>query len=204
MFTGGPLSSYLAFFLAITCTLSLSPVALAALEVVAHDVFVDLAQQRTTFTLTFNQPPDFFGVGESGQPNSAFQFLYDAEPLDGEIGFTGEDVVVIRGAEVRFANTIPIRDSLNPSGEEFPHAEGWGEILGEVEFEVDGQAVSFTVPWDVLGETDDRFGYRLFGLEQGELTSEAEFLHPRVLIPLPPALFGGAMVLGAAFVRRGI
>ena len=115
--------------------------------------------------------------------------------LEIEIDFAGEDVVIVRGAEVRFDNDIPIRDSLNPSGEEFPNAEGWGEMLGAVDYELDGETISFTTSWDLLRETDGVFGYRLFAFERGELTSEVTFLS-RILIPLPaPVLLGAAGLL---------
>src|SRR5688572_19474703 len=122
MFTGGPLS-YPPFFLAFVILMSSPAVGRAALEIASHDVFVDMAQMRTTFTLSFNQPPDF--------NQHTFQYFYDAEPEGEEVGFGGEDVVIVRGAEIRFGDTIPVRDSLNPTGEEFPNAEGWGAVLGE-------------------------------------------------------------------------
>ena len=171
-------------------------VARAAFEVVAHDAFVDPVARRTTFTVTFNDPPDFSATNDLGQPMNAFQFFCDADlgNDDGEIGFAGADVVIIRGAEIRFANTIPIRDSLNPSGKDFPNAEGWGAVLGESDFTLDGATLSFTTSWDVLRETDGRFGYRLFGLEAGELTSEVTFV-TNILVPLPAPICGTAGLL---------
>jgi hypothetical protein len=199
---GGP--SYLSLVLAIIGTVSLPAVAAAAsaaLEVLAHDVFVDAADHRTTFTVTFNQSPDFFTTDAAGQPLHAFQFFYDAEPTDDEVDFAGDDVVIIRGPEIRFDDAIPIRDSLNPSGEEFPNAEGWGEKLGTADYELDGQTLTFTTGWDLLRETDDTFGYRLFAFQQGELTSEFTFI-THILIPLPAPLLGAAgMLLLAPFFK---
>src|SRR5687768_3028262 len=122
MLRGGLL--YRTFLFASICTLAFPTAARAAFEIVAHDVHVDAVNRQTTFTVTFTESPDFFGTNEGGQPNHAFQFFYDAEPINDEIDFAGEDVVIIRGAEIRIHNTIPIRESLNPSGEKFPNAEG--------------------------------------------------------------------------------
>ena len=201
MLCGGQL--YRTFLLASICTLALPAAARAAFEIVSHDAHADAINRQTTFTLTFNESPDFFGGGELGQPNNAFQFFYDAEPTADEIDFAGEDVVIIRGAEIRIDNTIPVRDSLNPSGEEFPNAEGWGATLGEVGFELDGQTISFTTSWDLLRESDGVFGYRLYALAQGELTTEVTFIS-RILVPLPMPLLGGAgmLVLGGWLRKR--
>ncbi len=190
--------SYRSFLVALLITL-LAPAAAAraAFEIVAHDARVD-ANRTTTFTFTFTDPPDFFTTNELGQPANAFQCFYDADPSDDEVGFVGDDVVIIRGAEIRFANDIPIRESLNETGEEFPNAEGWGEVRGSVDYELDSSTLSFTTSWDLLGESDDNFGYRLFALEQAELTSEVTFLS-RILVPLPPPLLlaGVGLLLAA-------
>ena len=187
--------SYRSFLVASLITLFVpAAAARAAFEIVAHDARVDAVNRTTTFTFTFTDPPDFFTTNELGQPTNAFQCFYDVDPSDDEVGFVGDDVVIIRGAEIRFANDIPIRESLNETGEEFPNAEGWGEVRGSVDYELDSSTVSFTTSWDVLGESDDNFGYRLFALEQAELTSEVTFLS-RILVPLPPAVLPGAALL---------
>lgn len=172
-------------------------VAAAAFEVVSHGAIVDPDTRQTTFALTFNRPPDFFGVDAFGNPNHAFQYFYDTDPAGGEIGFDGPDVVILRGSEIRFDQTIPVRESLNPSGEEIPNAEGWGEKRGETQFTLDGETLTFTLDWQALGEEDGRFAYRLFALERGELTSE--LTSSPVLIALPPAVLGGFALIGVAF-----
>jgi hypothetical protein len=180
-------------------------VARAAFEIVSHEVVVDVPARQTTFTLTFNQPPDFFSVNELDQPKNAFQFFYDADPsTDGEVDFTGEDVVIVRGPEIRVDNRIPIRDSLNPTGEEFPNAEGWGKSLAEVDFELEGQTLSFTTGWDELRDDDGTsFGYHLFALEGGELTGEFTRVS-NILVPMQPTTLGALALLpfAAVAVRR--
>jgi hypothetical protein len=177
-------------------------VARGAFEIVAHDAVVDHHNRQTTFSFTFTETPDFWTTNADGQPAHAFQVFYDAEPADDEIGFAGEDVVILRGAEIRFANDIPVRESLNESGEEFPNAEGWGETRGSVDYELDGATISFTTGWDLLRETDNDFGYRLFALEQAELTHEVTFFS-RILVPLPaPVLLGVVSLVLIRSARR--
>ena len=166
------------------------------IEIVADSAVADTNAGQTSFSVTFNRPPDFFGFDSLGRANDAFQYFYDSEPTDGPDGiFSGESVVILRGPEIRFRRTIPVRDSLNPDGEDFPNAEGWGPMRDEVDFTLDGPTVRFTVPWKALGETDGRFSYHLIALERGEQTSEVA----ATVIPLPPAASGaGPLALAAA------
>ena len=48
----------------------------AAFEIVSESVAPDVASKQTTFTITFNQSPDFFGVSADGNPRNAFQYFY--------------------------------------------------------------------------------------------------------------------------------
>ena len=196
MYCGGLL--FRAFFFVAICAVTFPTLARAAFEIVSHDAVVDAVARQTTFHVTFNQAPDFFTADEFGRPANGFQFFYDAQPTDDEIDFAGEDVVIIRGVEIRVDDNIPIRDSLNPSGEEFPNAEGWGPTRGAADYQLDGTTLSFTTSWDTLNESDGVFGYRLFALEQGGLTSEVTFLS-RILVPLPPpVILGGVGLLLSA------
>jgi hypothetical protein len=199
-----PLSSFFGSSLAlIVAGVTLGPAdwARGAFEIVSHGVVVDAAARQTTFTLTFNRPPDFFTVNDLGQPADAFQYFYDdVHGVEGEIDFTGEEVVIIRGPEIHVDGVIPIRDSLNPTGEEFPHAEGWGEKLGEIDYELAGTVLSFTSDWSLLRETDGTtYGYYLFAFESGELTGETSFVN-RILVPLPPPLAGAIVLAPAAAI----
>lgn len=174
--------------------LSQAPLAYGGLAILAHDVVVDAVSRRSDFSITFDQPPDFNTASAEGYPRHGFQYFYDVDP--GGFEFAGEDVRVIRGVEIRFGDSIPIRESLNPSGEEFPGAEGWGSARGEVPFELHAETIHFSVPWTMLGETDGRFSYVLFAFSAGELTDVQHF--PRdggILIPLPAAL-GSVTLLG--------
>jgi len=165
------------------------------IEIVSDSAVADPIGRQTSFSVTFNRPPDFFGFDSLGRANHAFQYFYDSEPTDGPDGiFSGESVVILRGPEIRFRRTIPVRDSLNPDGIDFPNAEGWGPMRDEVDFALDGSTVHFTVPWKALGETDGRFSYHLIALERGDQTSEVS----ATVIPLPPGARAGVPALVAA------
>lgn len=166
--------------------LSQVPFGHAGLTILSHDVVSNTTTRRSTFSITFDRPPDFYSTSLEGYPRQGFQYFYDSEP--GGFEFSGDDVRVIRGVEIRFDDTIPIRESLNPSGEAFPNAEGWGPSRGDVPFELDDETIHFSVPWTMLGEVDGKFSYILFALESGELTDEHHYSRNGVVIPLPGAL----------------
>ena len=183
------------FFL---CSLPPPTPARAAFEIRSQAARADLAQRQTTFTLTFNQRPDFLGTDSFGDPNNAFQYFFDTDPAHPDGVYSGDTISIIRGPEIRFDDNIPIRDSLNPSGQDFPHAEGWGKMRGAVDFLLDGDTVTFTVPWEMLHEQDGKFSYIVQAYEQGSLTSE----EAAVIIPLPPAAWttaAGLLGLPAAW-----
>jgi hypothetical protein len=166
------------------------------LDIVASSVTADPASQQTAFSITFDRKPELYTIDrESDQPIDSFQYFYDAAATDSGISF-GPDVSVIRGTEIRFESdhAIPIRASDNPTGEDFPHAEGFGPLRGKAMFELDGATLHFTVPWKVLGETDAKFSYHLIALERGLQTAEVSAL----VIPLPPGVWAGLTALPVA------
>lgn len=175
--------------------LSMAPLARGGLAILSHEVFNDETRRETTFSITFDRPVDFYTVTSDRNPLHGFQYFFDTEP--GGFEFAGEDVRIIRGVEIRFDDSIPVRESINETGEEFPNAEGWGQSRGEVPFALENDAISFTVPWITLGEEDAKFTYILFAFENGELTDEHVFPRDGLLIPLPAAT-SSALVLAAA------
>lgn len=171
----------------------------AEFVILSQSALSSSADRSVHFSVTFNQRPKFDRVDGFGNPLDSFQYWYDSTPSAGDDPFMGEDVAVIRGPEIRFEHDIPIRDSLNPDGKDFPHAEGWGRERGAVQFALDGATLDFTVPWELLGERDTKFSYRLFAFDAGSLTSDVG----AVFIPLPDAAWTGAVVLVlAAFAVR--
>jgi hypothetical protein len=172
--------------------------AAGAFEILSHSIAVDHTQRVTRFSLTFNELPNLFTVDEFDRPANAFQYWYDAEP--GGFEFAGDDVVVIRGPEIRRGGDLPVRESLNETGEEFPDAEGWGASRGEVPFDLQGTTLEFTVPWGVLGETDEKWSYRLLAFEFGSQTSDVA----AIFIDLPTPLEMGAVALPLMMIGLGM
>jgi hypothetical protein len=155
-------------------------------QIVSSSIHPDAAHRQTTFTIHFNRAPDLLGLDRDGQLNNSFQYFYDASAAGDGI-FDGPSVSIIRGPEIPFRHDIPIRDSLNPTGEDFPHAEGWGKIRGEVPFQLDDAQLRFTIPWKALGETDGRFSYHLIALDHGSQTTDIS----ATVIPLPSGIWLG-------------
>ena len=170
------------------------------IEIVNDGVLLDAVRRQTTFSVTFNRVPDFVHADSFGRADDAFQYFYDSTPESEPDGiFSGDTVVIIRGPEIRFDHAIPIRDSLNPDGTDFPNAEGWGAMRGKpVGFDLVGPTLRFTVPWSMLGETDGKFSYHLIALDRGEQTTSVA----KTVIPLPPGAYAGGLALAGAAVLK--
>ena len=186
----GRQARWVARVLLFLCLAAPPAAARAAFEIRSQAAVPDAARRQTAFTLTFNEPPDFDGTDSFGNPNNAFQYFFDTEPVPPDGIFSGETVCIIRGPEIRFADDIPVRDSVNDTGEDLPHAEGWGPARGAVDFFLAGDTIEFTVPWEMLHERDGNFSYVVQAYEQGSLTNEAGAM----VIPLPPAGWTGALL----------
>lgn len=176
-----------------------SSVARGEFVIIDQSVLTNPATQQTTFKLTFNERPDFFEADEFDRPRNAFQYFFDTDPAASPEGFRfdGPGVSIIRGPEIRFGEGIPVRDSINETGEEFPHAEGWGPERGRVKFDLEGKELSFSVPWKTLGQTSADFSYHVIALEFGTQTSE----FAGTSVGLPSAVkTGGILLLVIALV----
>ena len=159
-------------------------------ELVSHDVQVDKVAQSATFTLTFNQAPDF--------QSNAFQYEVDAAwaGMDGPPLDFNSITTVIRGSEIAAANALPIRDRDGDGG---AGAGGWGPIRDLVPFTVQDNKLTFTTDLSDIGDSDGVFRYRLFTTDSGNVTSDVR----GVAIPLPPGVAAGFFTLGGmGFVRQ--
>jgi hypothetical protein len=169
-------------------------------QLVSHAAQVDPTGQSATFTLTFNQPPNFLAQPGQSQPNS-FQYEVDAAwsgpPAGGvDEGISFNDITsVIRGAEISAGNGLPIRSRDGDGG---PGAGGWGPVRDLVTFQVSDEKLTFAADLSDLGDDDGIFRYRVLTTDKGVVTSQAT----GVAIPLPPALAGGLLTMGGMAVAR--
>ena len=161
-----------------------------AFALAGHSVEVDNAASTATFRLTFNREPVFF-VSE-GTATDAFQVEIDGDStsFDQPLLFDTIDAVV-RGAEISQADGLPIRDREGDGGE---GSGGWGPVRGFVPFDLDGDTISFTTAWSLIGDDDGKFRYRIIAIDDGSVTSEVT----AAIIPVPAALWGGAIMLSSA------
>lgn len=88
-----------------------------------------------TFSITFNQVPDFFTVDSFGRAANAFQFYIVGDPT---LSYPANYDSIIRGGEIYLGGGIPIRNG-SPSIAD-PHAGGWGAIRGIVPFTLTGKS----------------------------------------------------------------
>lgn len=174
----------------------------AALIALEYGSTVDYSNQEVTFSINFNQIPDFFTADSAGRQAAAFQYYIDAEGLDPTPGRDAAASTVdsiISGGEIHLGGDLRIRDRYGNDGTD-PDS-GWGPILGSVPYSLSGTTVSFTTPWSFLKDDDGIFTYQLLLTEYGQLFSELGVTYgrsgesyPPNTVPIPSTI--GLAILG--------
>ena len=164
--------------------------------IVDQSVSVDTARQTATFTLVFDEKPDFT-AGDRGQQAMAFQYEIDAHDTKLNAPLTFNDIdTVVRGNEIGRGQGLPVRDRDGDGGG--PEAGGWGPVRALLPFELTDNTLTFTAGLTALGDTDGKFRYRVLTTENGSVTSEVK----AAVIPLPAASLTGVGMLTALGVAR--
>ena len=166
------------------------------LALLQQSVDVNAAAQTATFSLSFDHAPNFASLDAAGHPVDSFQVEVDGTWRPGQQPLQ-ELTAIIRGDEIHFDGTLPIRAASPPVAD--PHAGGWGAIVDSIPVKTSGKQVEFTAPLADLGATSGVFAYRAFTMADGQITAAAE----ASTVPLPEALTAGAcgLVLVGALVR---
>jgi hypothetical protein len=169
----------------------------AGVRALQQSAEVNPSAGTATFSITFDHAPNFLATDSAGRPVDSFQVEVDG------IWHSGQPLVqdltaLIRGDEIHFGGTLPIRASGPPVDN--PHAGGWGAIVQTIPFTTTADEVKFTAPLAALGVTGNFFSYRAFTMQDGQITASAE----AATVPLPEALSAGAcgLVIVGACVRR--
>jgi len=176
----------------------------AGIAIVSQSAKLDRAGDAATFTVIFNQRPDF-SIGSGGIPANSFQYEIDAawtgvakdKPLDALSS-------VVRGDEIPIAHALRIRSADLHHPDADPASGGWGPVRGTVPFHLSKNTLTFTAPLGLLGDDDGVFAYRLFATNEGTSAGAVE----GHVVPLPMgAVTGGMGIAGlAAFeiIRRRV
>jgi hypothetical protein len=163
--------------------------------VVDHSVAVDKADMTATFSITFDQKPEFVAV-DNGQPN-AFQIEVDADTTNLDRAIEWSDIdTVIRGGEIWEGNGIPVRERDGDGG---ANAGGWGPLRALLPYDVAGNTVTFTAGLTAIGDDDGAFRYRVISTTNGEMTGSSVGV---AVIPFPAAVWTGLSMLGGISIAR--
>ncbi len=171
--------------------------AYATFIIESESVIVDLDTQQASFTIVFNEPPDFYTVDEFGRIAKSFQYYIDFDgllPFPTSMYGSPSFETVIRGVEIHAYGQIPFRNKLGESSD--PTSGGWGEIRDLVPYGLSASTLTFSSSLEAIGDLDGFFSYRLDLYEFGHTT---DFLESRS-VPEPTTLL--LLGLGAVMVRR--
>jgi len=176
-----------------------APAARADFALVSQDLTVNGKDATASFSLTFNQAPDFTTVDSLGRPANSFQVEFDGA-VDPATSLPDDLTAVVRGDEIRLGDGLPIR---TPTGDGGANSGGWGPVVGTVPFSLTGDTVSFDVPTSELGWTGGQWQASVYSLAYGDLTAQQTVSS----IPTPPAFWAGLAgltVVGGLSVRRKV
>lgn len=140
--------------------------------IVSQSAQVERHRATVTFTVVFNENPNFWSTDAVGRQQDSFQYFIVGDP---SLSYPANFDSIIRGEEIHFTQTsIRIRNAYPPDSSD-PTA-GWGAIRGTVPFTLDGPVLTFTVPLRVISNHLDgtTLSYRLESYEFGGITSSVQ------------------------------
>ena len=136
---------------------------------VSESAVLNPQTQEVTFTLAFNQAPDFSTTDLYNRQGHSFQYFIVGRPF---FPYPSNFDSIIRGEEIHLTHdNIRIRNSTHSDVD--PASGGWGTIRGVVPFKVNGNLLTFSAPLRVLSDhsNDGSFDYRLESYEYGSTTN---------------------------------
>ena len=120
------------------------------------------------FSLTFDRVPDFKTVDSANRQTNSFQCHIGASTVPPTSPPARPYASLIRGEEIHVAGDLRVRND-NPSDPD-PDSGGWGSVRGRVNYVLNGQMLTFSIPASVLNVSGP-FGYKFDLSSNGGTTS---------------------------------
>ena len=153
--------TYVILFSAIVFGASNSLANTDPIKIVHEKVTTSPDSGMSTFVLYFDRAPDFLTTDSAGRQADSFQYFVLG---DQSLEYTDNLASIVRGSEINiYENTIPIRHPALPSDD--PRSGGWGEIVAQVPFDLDGRKLSFSVDTSLLTSFFDDNGAFYYTIE---------------------------------------
>ena len=169
---------------AVALSLAGASVARGEFALVSQDLAMNRSTRSVDFSLTFNQPPDFYHAASDGTPANSFQVEFNGA-VDPVTSLPEDLTAVVRGDEIHSAGAIRVR---SPRGNGGAGSGGWGPVVGTVPFTSVGDTVTFAIPTDQLGWSGGAWSATTYSLSAGELTAQRSVSS----VPAPRAVWAGS------------
>lgn len=112
------------------------------LRILKESAVYHRASGRVTFTVRFDQHPDFYTTDSEGRPEDLFQYYIVGDPAAPYP--TNFDSIIRIEQPWLSKSQLVIRNSAPSSAD--PTAGGWGSIRGIFRFSLHGDLLTFSVP----------------------------------------------------------
>lgn len=136
----------------------------------------DVRRGTATVTLKFDRAPDFFTLDQLGRQAFSFQIYADSASAPASISdfyraAAGErdasSKAIVRGEEIHVNDDLRVR-GIVPFYEGEEGSGGWGPILDELPYQLEGTTLTFTAPLRSLTDAGDgRIWFFLESYEYG-------------------------------------
>jgi hypothetical protein len=146
-----------------------------AFDLVSQSAVWNQYTNSVDFSIRFDSTPDFLTVDSAGRAANSFQYYIFGDP---NAGYPEKYAAIIRGEEIRYDGNIVVRSSspsdwsgppINSIGT--PRSGGWGAILGEVSYVLNGSTIAFSVSTNLLGKHGPNYKYEFGTYSYGSTTS---------------------------------
>jgi hypothetical protein len=121
--------------------------------IVSQSAHYDAQKASVTFTVVFNEDPNFLATDLYGRQQDSFQYFIVG---DASLHYPANYDSIIRGAEIHVTRTsIRIRNAYPPDGSD-PDSGGWGTSRGTAVFALHGRVLRFSTPLRLISDHPDQ------------------------------------------------
>lgn len=138
-------------------------------EITSHSVTSNSISETFDFEVTYKNVPEFLTTDCHKRQAHAFQFYMAYDTTHTPSASDDSWDVIIRGEEIHIDGTIRLRNSNLSGPQNNEESGGWGPLMTSngIDYQIFYTTITFSIPWDVLGDPDGKIYYDLLNTNYG-------------------------------------